>query len=171
MTAVDGEFQGLGIGAKLKWAQRDRAIAEGARFIRWTYQPVLARNAFFNLERLGVEICTYLPNFYGTDAESSAEQRSAEDGVDSDRFFADWHLDSPKVEALARGEKFVEPGELVDRVSIPADWNDLVVRDTGRAIAEQRRIKETFQSAFADGLVVRGFERSQSDPKYLLYRR
>lgn len=171
MTAVDNEFQGLGIGAKLKWAQRDRALAEGADFIRWTYQPVLARNAFFNLERLGVEICTYLPNFYGTDAESSAEQRSAEDGVDSDRFFADWYLNSPKVEAFARGEKFAETAEIVGKVSIPADWNDLVVRDTRRAIEWQETIKETFQKAFAEGLVVRGFERSDSDPKYLLYRR
>lgn len=171
MTAVDNSFQGLGIGAKLKWAQRDRALAEGADFIRWTYQPVLARNAFFNLERLGVEISTYLPNFYGTDAESSAEQRSADDGVDSDRFFADWYLDSPKVVALARGEKYSEPGEIVDKISIPADWNDLVVRDTKRAIEWQENIKGTFQKAFAEGLVVRGFERSDSDPKYLLYRR
>src|SRR5215216_1119839 len=64
MTAIDARLQSLGIGTKLKWAQRARAIAEGANYIKWTYQPVLARNAFFNIERLGVTIKTYMPNFY-----------------------------------------------------------------------------------------------------------
>src|SRR5215218_5190720 len=108
MTAVDTSLQSFGIGTKLKWAQRERALAEGANYIKWTYQPVLARNAFFNIERLGVTIKTYKPNFYGTDAEASAEQKSAQEGVDSDRLFADWYLTSPKVAALSKGEKFEE---------------------------------------------------------------
>lgn len=170
MTAVDARFQGLGIGARLKWAQRARALAEGASYIKWTYQPVLARNAFFNIERLGVVIKTYMPNFYGTDAEASAEQKSAQQGVDSDRLFADWHLDSPKVVAFSKGEKYVEPGEPVRTVEIPPNWNELVVGDTPRAIAEQARIKHEFQTAFAEGLIVRGFERSETSPKYLLYK-
>lgn len=170
MTAVDTSLQGLGIGAKLKWAQRERALAEGATYIKWTYQPVLARNAFFNIERLGVSIKTYVPNFYGTDAESSAEQRNAQEGVDSDRLFADWHLNSPKVAAFAKGEKYVETGEVVRTIEIPPDWNALVVRDTKKAVAEQSRIKHEFQKAFAEGLIVRGFERSAANPKYLLYK-
>ncbi len=170
MTAVDTSLQSLGIGAKIKWAQRERALADGAKYIRWTYQPVLARNAFFNLERLGVTINTYMPNFYGTDAESSAQQRDAEEGVDSDRLFADWQLDSPKVVAFSKGEKFEEKGEIIKTVEIPPNWNDLVVRDTKRAVAEQERIKHEFQTAFAEGLIVRGFERNETNPKYLLYR-
>lgn len=169
MTAVDRELQNFGIGAKLKWAQRERALAEGANYIKWTYQPVLARNAHFNIERLGVTISTYQPNFYGTDAESSAEQRGSQ-GVDSDRLFADWFLDSPKVSALAKGEKYEETGEVARKIEIPPDWNELVVRDTKRAIAEQKRIKNEFQTAFAEGLIVRGFERSETIPKYLLYK-
>jgi predicted GNAT superfamily acetyltransferase len=170
MTAVDMSLQGLGIGARLKWAQRERALAEGVNYIKWTYQPVLARNAFFNIERLGVTINSYMPNYYGTDAEASAEQKSAQEGVDSDRLFADWHLDSPKVVALSSGEKFAEPGKLAKTIEIPPDWNELVVRDTKKAIAEQSRIKHEFQAAFSEGLVVRGFERSATSPKYLLYK-
>lgn len=170
MTAVDTSLQSLGIGAKLKWAQRERSLAEGASYIKWTYQPVLARNAFFNIERLGAEINTYMPNFYGTDAEASAEQKSAQVGVDSDRLFVDWHLNSPKVVALSKGEKFEETGEIVKTVEIPPNWNELVVADTKKAIAEQLRIKAEFQTAFADGLIVRGFERSETNPKYLLYK-
>jgi predicted GNAT superfamily acetyltransferase len=66
MTAVDKNYQNYGIGAKLKWAQRERALQEGVNYIKWTFQPVQARNAFFNLERLGATINVYAPNFYGT---------------------------------------------------------------------------------------------------------
>ncbi len=170
MTAVDASLQSLGIGAKLKWAQRTRALADGVNYIKWTYQPVLARNAFFNIERLGVTINTYMPNFYGTDAEASAEQKTAQEGIDSDRLFADWHLDSPKTIALSKGEKFEETGEIIKTVEIPPNWNELVVKDTKKAIVEQKRIKHEFQNAFAEGLIVRGFERSETNPKYLLYR-
>jgi predicted GNAT superfamily acetyltransferase len=169
MTAVDADFQSLGIGARLKWAQRERALAVGVDYIKWTYQPVLARNAFFNIERLGVTISTYMPNFYGTGAEANESKIQVLE-VDSDRLFADWHLMSPKVIALAGGERFAEPHEVVQKIEIPPDWNELVVKDTKKAIAEQARVKHEFQTAFAAGLIVRGFERSETNPKYLLYK-
>ncbi|MEP6902202.1 MAG: hypothetical protein ABJA66_10660, partial [Actinomycetota bacterium] len=168
MTAVETGLQSLGIGARLKWAQRQRALAEDANYIKWTYQPVLARNAFFNIERLGASVNTYMPNFYGTDAEASAEQKSVQEGVDSDRLFVDWFLNSPKTVAFSRGERFVETGEVIRTVEIPPAWNELVVKDTKKAIAEQERIKHEFQTAFAEGLIVKGFERSATNPKYLL---
>lgn len=169
MTAVEANLQSLGIGAKLKWAQRDRALAVGVNYIKWTYQPVLARNAFFNIERLGATISEYMPNFYGTGAEANEAKKQVEE-VDSDRLFADWHLTSPKVVALAKGEKYEEKGEVVRTVEIPPNWNEFVVKETKKAIAEQERIKHEFQTAFAEGLVVRGFERSETNPKYLLYK-
>lgn len=170
MTAVDNSFQSLGIGAKLKWAQRERALADGATYIKWTYQPVLARNAFFNLERLGVTINTYMPNFYGTGAEAN-ETKAEVLEVESDRLFADWNLNSPKVVAFSKGEQFEETGEVVRTVEIPPNWNEFVVKETKKAIAEQERIKHEFETAFAEGLVAKGFERSETNPKYLLYKK
>ena len=67
MTGVRAEYQSHGIGAKLKWAQRSRALAEGVRFIKWTFEPVKARNAYFNLEKLGATVSELQVNFYGTD--------------------------------------------------------------------------------------------------------
>lgn len=168
MTAVRQEFQNYGIGARLKWAQRERALSEGINYIKWTYQPPQARNAFFNLERLGVTVKTYLPNFYGTDYSTSAELNEII-GLDSDRLYADWHLDSPKVVALSKGEKFVETGKVMRTIEIPNGWNNLVAANPEKAIAEQTRIKEEFQKAFAEGLICKGFERSETNPKYLLY--
>lgn len=168
MTAVKQEFQSYGIGAKLKWAQRSEALRRGVRYIKWTFQPVQARNAFFNLEKLGAIVRHYEPNFYGTDYATSPDQ-SGKLGLDSDRLFAEWHLESEKVSALARGEKFQETGKVLQKIEIPNNWSELVKNDLRRAIAEQERIKSEFQAAFAKGLVARGFERSETNPKYLLF--
>jgi predicted GNAT superfamily acetyltransferase len=169
MTAVDKDFQSYGIGAKLKWAQRERALSEGINFIKWTFQPVQARNAFFNLEKLGAIVREYKPNFYGTDYSTSAEQDEVT-GLDSDRLYAEWNLESEKVKKLAQGEKFIETEEAVASIEIPNDWNNLVQTEPQKAIDEQNRIKEEFQKAFANGLVAKGFERRETNPRYLLFR-
>ena len=56
MTAVRNDFQSAGIGARLKWAQRIHALELGVRFIKWTFEPIKARNAYFNLEKLGAVV-------------------------------------------------------------------------------------------------------------------
>lgn len=166
MTAVRQDFQSYGIGAKLKWAQRDRALAEGVKFIKWTFQPVQARNAFFNLEKLGAVIKHYEPNFYGTDYPNSPEQ-DGKLGLDSDRLFGEWQLESEKVAALANSEKYIETAELKQAVEIPKNWNELVKNNLKEAIDEQNRIKNEFQKAFAEGLTAKGFDRENA--RYLLY--
>lgn len=169
MTAVSASFQSLGIGAKLKWAQRARALEENVKFIKWTFQPVQARNAFFNLEKLGVIVKEYKANFYGTDYSTSRNQNE-KIGLDSDRLFAEWHLASEKVKKLANGEKFVETGEAAKRILISNDWNNLVKQNPEKAKAEQSRVKEEFQKAFGENLICKGFERDEKSPKYLLYK-
>src|SRR5947208_14290977 len=49
MMAVAAEYQNHGVGAQLKCAQRASALAEGSDFIKWTFEPMRARNAHFNL--------------------------------------------------------------------------------------------------------------------------
>lgn len=168
MAAVKRDFQSSGVGARLKWAQRDEALKRGVRFLKWTFQPVQARNAFFNLEKLGVTIRHYEPNFYGTDYATVSEQRE-KIGLDSDRLFAEWHLESEKVRRLAGGETFVEKNAPARAIEIPSDWNALVKTDVQAAVAEQTRVKREFQAAFADRLICRGFERSDTTPKYLFF--
>lgn len=169
MMAVKRDFQSGGIGARLKWAQRERALAQGVSFIKWTFQPVQARNAYFNLEKLGAEIKTYEPNFYGTDYSTVSEQ-SKNIGLDSDRLFAEWHLESEKVVALSKDENYIKENAVVRKIEIPSDWNALVKSDAQKAIAEQTRIKKEFQAAFAEDLVCRAFERGEK-PIYLLFKR
>lgn len=169
MMAVSADHQNFGIGAKLKWAQRARALAEGREFIKWTFEPVRARNAHFNLNRLGVVVRSYAVNFYGTDyATSPAERSVGALGMDSDRLFASWDLNSPRVEALAEGRDFsVGAPETV--IEIPNDFGALLKSDPGAARAEALRIREEFLQAFSAGLVCRAFERDAERPKYLLF--
>ena len=169
MTGVRPEYQLAGIGAKLKWEQRRRSLELGVRYIKWTFEPVKARNAYFNLEKLGAIACEYKPNFYGTDYATAERTAGKKLGLASDRLFAEWHLESPKVVALAEGRSFKEGQQPMRTIEIMDDWLSLVASDPENAIAEQQRIKREFENAFAMGLVAKGFLRDEASPCYLLY--
>jgi len=168
MTAVRTDFQGTGIGARLKWAQRERALSEGIRLIKWTFEPVKARNAFFNLEKLGAVVRDYQEDFYGIDY-TSAPRSGEKIGLASDRLFALWELENPKVAVLASGRTFDETRPIAREVVVPADWLALLSHDAKAALDEQRRIRFEFEAALSDGLVCRGFRRNERSPAYLFF--
>lgn len=97
MNAVDPAARGHGIGLALKLRQRAECLAHGIDEIRWTFDPLIRRNARMNLVRLGAEVAAYLPEFYGVlGDEITGRDRS-------DRFEVRWRIDSPRVRrALAR---------------------------------------------------------------------
>lgn len=171
MMAVAAEYQNRGLGARLKWAQRARALAEGRDFIKWTFEPTRARNAYFNLNRLGVVVREYAVNFYGTDyVTNPAEKAAGVRDMDSDRVFASWELRSPRVEALAAGAEHslaIEPDRTIE---IPADYSALLKSDPAAGKREQLRVREEFLKALGDGLVCRAFARDAARPRYLFYR-
>jgi predicted GNAT superfamily acetyltransferase len=186
MMAVAADYQNKGVGARLKWSQRERALEEGKRFIKWTWDPMQARNAYFNLNRLGVTVSSYAENFYGTDYAAGpapgSETTGPGPGIDSDRLFAEWQLDSRRVVQLANwsmgaaaatGSMSAPQNELPPSatIDIPTDWTKLCKENPVQARQEQLRVRREFQNAFAAGLVAAGFERSIEQPRYLLYER
>jgi predicted GNAT superfamily acetyltransferase len=172
MMAVAQEYQNQGVGARLKWSQRERAIRERRSFIKWTWDPMQARNAHFNLNRLGVTVNSYAENFYGTDYVTSPAQGNQESpGIDSDRLFANWQLQSKRVVELAKGVASSVAVQPSTKIEIPAEWNRLIRENSDQAKQEQLRVRREFQNAFAAGLVCAGFERSPEQPRYLLYER
>jgi len=168
MTAVAGKYQGLGIGAKLKWAQREKSLSEGVRLIKWTFEPVKARNAYFNLEKLGAVVREYQENFYGTDYGALPDQRE-KIGLASDILSAEWELESEKVAALAMGQPFKEMRSIAREITVPVNWSGSVSSDRQVALDEQLRIRAEFAAAFTEGLVCRGFRREGKPPAYLLF--
>ncbi|MEK6279824.1 MAG: hypothetical protein AABN95_05675 [Acidobacteriota bacterium] len=171
MMAVAFDYQNKGVGARLKWSQRARAMAEGRGFIKWTWDPMQARNAHFNLNRLGVTVSSYAENFYGTDYGTSLTGTLDEaPGIDSDRLFAEWSLQSRRVEKLATDEPAAISARPERTITIPDNWNALMKEDPGRAKRELQRVRGEFISAFETGLICAGFERSTEQPRYLLHR-
>src|SRR5919205_2998372 len=166
MMAVAQDYQNRGVGARLKWAQRGRALAEGRRFIRWTWDPVQSRNAHFNLNRLGCVVRRYAANYYGTDYSTVTGKFGERLGLDSDRLVAEWNLDSPRVEALARGRSPEPLGEPGTSVAIPPNWGALVREDPAAAREELLRVRTEFQAALASGLVCAAFDRDPARPRY-----
>ncbi|MER5649322.1 hypothetical protein [Streptosporangium sp. NPDC002524] len=104
---VTGALAGRGIGFALKLHQRDWALERGLERITWTYDPLVRRNAHFNLAKLGARPEEYLPSFYG------AMSDAINAGDESDRVLAVWRLTAPHVLAAVRGEPH--------RPVIPAD--------------------------------------------------
>jgi predicted GNAT superfamily acetyltransferase len=170
MMAVAKNYQNKGVGARLKWAQRERALSEGRKLIKWTWDPMQARNAHFNLNRLGAVVEAYAENFYGIDysVDASVTDRIS---LPSDRLFATWRLDSERVRALATGATAAFAGQQVGSVAIPSQWNALVKSDPQRALEEQARVRGEFKKAFENGLICCGFERGEGESRYLLFER
>ncbi len=145
-------------------------LAGGRRYIRWTWDPAQSRNAHFNLNRLGCVVRSYAENYYGTDYSTVTGTFGEPLGLDSDRLVAEWSLDSPRVEALARGERPEPLGEPAASVTIPSNWGALVREDPAAARAALLRIRAEFQTALDNGLVCSAFERDPARPRYLFFR-
>ncbi len=97
ITGVAPDGQHRGIGFALKVHQRAWTLARGVPAIVWTFDPLVARNAWFNLAKLGALATGYLEDFYGpmTDAINA--------GMPSDRLLLTWKLDDPAVAAACAG--------------------------------------------------------------------
>jgi predicted GNAT superfamily acetyltransferase len=68
MLGVREDVRGMGVGRHLKELQRVACAEIGVRRILWTFDPLQARNAHLNFNRLGVELVDYVENMYGITA-------------------------------------------------------------------------------------------------------
>lgn len=125
VTGALREYAGRHIGRALKLDQRAWSLERGIRSITWTYDPLVRRNAFVNVRRLGALPLRYLTDFYG-DMNDSINA-----GQHTDRLVVQWPLDHDRVRRLC-GEAVgpeAEPrwGEAQERLSIDASTGGPVV--------------------------------------------
>ena len=66
MLGVRDSARNLGVGRLLKEAQRDLLAERGVNRMSWTFDPLIAKNAFLNLNRLGARVVGYVDDMYGT---------------------------------------------------------------------------------------------------------
>lgn len=151
MLAVTEACRNRGVGAQLKLAQKAHARDRGISLIEWTFDPLESRNAYLNIEKLGVVVRRYHPNFYG---QTSA---AAGTGFESDRLVAEWWLDRERPDPT--GER--------RRVEIPSDIQSIKRNNPENARRIQLRVREQFLENLRDGFFVAGFQRGDPSSAYL----
>lgn len=153
-VGVLSEYQNRGIGRMLKQAQRDDALHRGIKVIQWTFDPLMWRNASFNLEKLGGIARRYIPNLYGITSSP------LHGGLPTDRLLIEWELESARVVQILNNKKPVPRVEAV-RIAVP----DLSQhKDPNLQLDLRNRLVEKLSS----GYVVTGFEKSLDRAFYLL---
>jgi len=179
VTGVIAGAEGRGIGQAMKWHQRAWALEHGITQVRWTFDPLIRRNAVLNLARLGAGVGRYLEDLYGPMPDTRNH------GFPTDRLEAVWDLAAPRVRAAAEGrvatpdvaalrragaEPLLEVGPAQEPVitptaaprrlvRIPADIEHLRSDDPDLARAWTNAVRATLGVALAAGARVTGCTR------------
>jgi predicted GNAT superfamily acetyltransferase len=149
-------YQNLGIGRKLKLAQRDDALARNVPVIQWTFDPLQSRNAYFNLVRLGGIARTYLPNFYGITSSP------LHGGLPTDRLLIEWNLESDRVRKILSGEVLPLADEARTlRLPPPGERKNPDV---------QAGLRTALVALFAENYALTGFREAGDEQIYVLER-
>lgn len=180
IAGVSGTVVGRNIGFALKLHQRAWALQHGLGDITWTFDPLVRRNAHFNLVKLAAHAEEYLPNFYGAMYDSI-------NGLDdTDRLLVRWSLlDADVVAACARTHAVPSPtheqahepvvalgiSELggpvpgriegpISLVAVPPDIEMMRLADPDLAHEWRLALRETLTTLVAGGSRISGFDRT-----------
>jgi len=124
LLAVRPDGRNLGLGRKLKEFQRDMVRSMGGEVIYWTFDPLIARNAHINLNRLGVRVAEYAENMYGV--TSSA----LHGGLPTDRIVVAWSTDDGDTASrIAEAQRALASSDCREAPIASDDW----IRDVGDA--------------------------------------
>ncbi len=166
MTGVVHDLKYSGVGRAMKMAQREWANSNGYNLVAWTYDPLMALNANFNFNKLGVFSRSYLRNFYGEMDDS------LNFGLPTDRFVAEWwneyqkpKLTDPKVFVNERSELYsysFKDSEKVLGVYIPKDFVSVKKDDRDLAYKIRMSTRDIFEHLFSEGYSAVGFNRENS---------
>jgi predicted GNAT superfamily acetyltransferase len=183
IAGVSPRLPGKHVGFALKLHQRAWALSRDTTTIKWTFDPLVSRNAFFNVAKLAALPVEYLPDFYG------AMDDIINAGDETDRLLVNWPLTADSVvracqgmESGADAARLRAAGAAVAALDIDADGLPAIGEaDTGvptvlvrvpldietvrrRHEAAARRwrhaVRDVLGGLMADGGQVTGFDRS-----------
>jgi predicted GNAT superfamily acetyltransferase len=175
IAGVDPAMAGRSVGFALKLHQRAWALRRGVGVISWTFDPLVARNAYFNLAKLGATAAEYLPDFYG------GMDDAVNGGDETDRLLVRWDLGAPEVIAACAGRPHqathdhaaialgrTEAGTPEIRrldadtllVAVPADVAALRAADPHTAKRWRGAVRDVLGGLLTGGARVTGFDRA-----------
>jgi len=197
MMGIHSDQRDSGIGFALKRAQWQMVRHQGLDHITWTYDPLLSRNAYLNIAKLGAVCNTYRRSEYG-DMRDGLNA-----GLPSDRFMVDWWINTRRVERRlskrarrtlrlddfskaelqplyslhpsGHNDQWLRPPEHFSPLEgnltlaeIPSDFSAL--KDADFSLARDWRffLRELFETAFSAGYIVTDFIYDQSRSFYVL---
>ena len=176
IAAVDSTARGRNVGFAVKLHQRAWSLAHGITTVTWTFDPLISRNAYFNLAKLGALPSEYLTDFYGP----MNDQVNV--GTESDRLLVRWDLTGERAARAASGRPHAvdpdAPGAVVALdakpdgrpvigrsdgtpvlVGVPPDIEALRRTAPGTAREWRPALREVLGGLMAEGLTVTGFTR------------
>jgi predicted GNAT superfamily acetyltransferase len=144
MLAVRPVLRHGGVGYALKLGQRAQALEQGIAVVRWTFDPMVARNAYFNIAKLGAVCDRFERDFYGemTDILNAGER--------TDRLIVRWDLERQP------GPRAVSP---IASVEVPIDHEALRRTAPEDAVAWRDRVAEAIEAQLSAGRVAAVFDR------------
>lgn len=184
MLATIPDRRHRGVGHALKLAQRASCLERGIDLVRWTFDPLVARNAHLNINKLGASCDRFHRDYYGSmpDAINAGDR--------SDRLVVRWQLRLPPASPPAPGDATLlvrsegplgapEPRAVGDvgreervGIQIPADHAAVRASDPGLGMAWRDAVGAALESCLARGLSVVAFDpdREGGRPTYFLAR-
>lgn len=189
MLAVKPEARNVGLGRRLKEYQRQVVRELGAAVIYWTYDPLVARNAHLNFNRLGVRLAEYVVDMYGiTDSPLHG-------GMPTDRLIVAWPTHDIEIdERLADSARALGSGDCEHapiatpewiagvagatilphcvRVEIPAHAERMFLDAPGDAAAWRLSVRHGVQWGLSAGYTITAFARDERSGRgfYLMTR-
>ena len=179
IAGVSRAARGHNVGFALKVHQRAWSLLRGVTAIEWTFDPLVRRNAYFNIVKLAAMPHEYLDNFYG----GMHDAINGDD--DSDRILVRWELESPEVVAacvgssrivsgpaeLARGAEVAvagadgrpetrSTGANTVLVAVPPDIESLRAEDPAAAKRWRVAVRGSLGALLGSGARVTGFDRT-----------
>jgi predicted GNAT superfamily acetyltransferase len=173
MLAALPERRHRGVGYALKLVQRAQALEQGIRSARWTFDPLVARNAWFNMGKLGAMADRFERDFYGEMTDDINR------GDRTDRLVIRWDLErDPAPRPVPVGLPAVlaaqgppeapspspagEPAAEGAIVEVPRDHPALRGRDAELGARWREATAEAMEACFAADLIVGAFDRDRS---------
>lgn len=156
IAGVRASHVGRSVGFAMKLHQRGWALERGIDAIEWTFDPLVARNAHFNVAKLHAMPIEYLPDFYG--AMSDAINGDDE----TDRILVRWDLRDQGVVAAASGAPSTVDPSAPGHVAVPVapDIERLRLSDPARARQWRRDVRDDLVRLIGAGGRIVGFDRS-----------
>jgi predicted GNAT superfamily acetyltransferase len=171
MLGVRTAYRDRGIGRRLKEQQLAELAARGIQRVYWTFDPLQARNAHLNLNRLNAQVLEYVVDMYG------ASQSPLHCDLATDRLVVECSTsavgESP-ARAVIEGDRlpvltpYPHPGDVLLQddappralLEVPWDLQEVVVASASTAAQWRAATREHFQWALRNRYVVTGVHRT-----------